>query len=308
MEGVGGRFRTFLARLRYKYDLYLLLAIPLAWYIVFQYLPIYGVQIAFRRFNPAKGIWGSPWAGLQYFQQFFRSYYFSRLIVNTVALSLFQMAIGFPVPIILALLINELRNKRFRKIVQNITYIPHFLSVVVVVSMLNLFSNPEYGVFNKLTGLFGASPVDFMAKAEYFRPLYVFSTVWQMMGFNSIVYIAALAAVDPGLYEAAIIDGASRWRKIVHISVPSILPTILVLFILRIGNLMEVGFEKVLLMQNPVNTGTSEIISTFIYANGIQKGQFSYSAAVGLFNAVINFVLLVTANLSSRKLLKMSLW
>ena len=300
--------KSLLKQVRYKYDLYLLLAIPLVWYIVFQYVPIYGIQIAFKRFNPSLGITGSPWVGLQYFKQFFNSYYFGLLIFNTIALSLFQMSIGFPVPIILALLINEIRSKFVKKAIQNITYIPHFLSVVVVVSMLNLFSDQDYGVFNKLGALFGLAPVDYIAKAEYFRPLYVFSTVWQAMGFNSIIYIAALAGIDPTLYEAAIIDGATRWQKIIYISIPSIMPTIIVLFILRIGNLMEVGFEKVLLMQNPVNMSTSEIISTFIYVNGIQKGQFSYSAAVGLFNAVINFSLLVSANFAARKLLKTSLW
>lgn len=292
---------------RYNYDLVLLFLIPLAWYILFKYVPIYGVQIAFRRFNPTLGITGSDWVGFTYFQQFFDSYYFTELLGNTIFLSLFQLAVGFPVPILLALLINELPSKRLQKTIQNVTYIPYFLSVVVVVSMLNLFSK-ENGLFNQVAGLFGFLPTDFMAKAEYFRPLYVFSNVWQNMGFNAIIYIAALAAVDPTLYEAAVIDGASRFRKIIHISLPSIVPTILVLFILRIGSIMEVGFEKAYLMQNPVNMETSEIISTFIYKNGIQKGQFSYSTAVGLFNSVINFLLLVTANFISRKAAKTSLW
>lgn len=292
---------------RYNYDLVLLFLIPLAWYILFKYVPIYGVQIAFRRFNPTLGITGSDWVGFTYFQQFFDSYYFTELLGNTILLSLFQLAVGFPVPILLALLINELPSKRLQKTIQNVTYIPYFLSVVVVVSMLNLFSK-ENGLFNQVAGLFGFLPTDFMAKAEYFRPLYVFSNVWQNMGFNAIIYIAALAAVDPTLYEAAVIDGASRFRKIIHISRPSIVPTILVLFILRIGSIMEIGFEKAYLMQNPVNMETSEIISTFIYKNGIQKGQFSYSTAVGLFNSVINFLLLVTANFISRKAAKTSLW
>lgn len=292
---------------RYNYDLVLLFLIPLAWYILFKYVPIYGVQIAFRRFNPTLGITGSDWVGFTHFQQFFDSYYFTELLGNTIFLSLFQLAVGFPVPILLALLINELPSKRLQKTIQNVTYIPYFLSVVVVVSMLNLFSK-ENGLFNQVAGLFGFLPTDFMAKAEYFRPLYVFSNVWQNMGFNAIIYIAALAAVDPTLYEAAVIDGASRFRKIIHISLPSIVPTILVLFILRIGSIMEIGFEKAYLMQNPVNMETSEIISTFIYKNGIQKGQFSYSTAVGLFNSVINFLLLVTANFISRKAAKTSLW
>lgn len=294
--------------LRSKYDLYLLFAIPLLWYIIFKYLPIYGVQIAFKTFNPSAGITGSPWAGTKYFIQFFQSYYFKDLIFNTLGLSLFQMAVGFPIPIILALMINEIRSRHFQKVIQNVTYIPHFLSVVVVVSMLNLFSNPDYGIFNKFFELFGIPAADYMAKAEFFQPLFVLSTVWQEMGFNSIIYIAALSAIDPSLYEAAVIDGASRLQKIIYVSIPCILPTIIILFIMRIGNTMEIGFEKVLLMQNPVNTDMSEIISTFIYKNGIQKGQFSYSAAVGLFNSMINFVLLLGANFASRKITKTSLW
>lgn len=308
----GGRVRNKLRAiprgLRGRYDLLFLFAIPLAWYILFQYIPIYGIQIAFRRFNPRAGILGSPWVGALYFKQFFNSFYFWTLIRNTLFLSLFQMLVGFPIPIALALVINEIRFKRFQKLIQNVTYIPHFLSVVVVVSMLGLFSNTEYGLFNKIGGLFGALPVDYMAKAGYFRPLYVFSTVWQMMGFNSIIYIAALSAIDPALYEAAIIDGASRMQKIIHISLPCLLPTIIILFILRIGSIMALDFEKAYLMQNPINMETSELISTFIYKNGIQQGQFSYSAAVGLFNNGINFLLLIAANFVSRKALKTSLW
>ena len=294
--------------LRNRYELYLLLLIPLAWYILFQYVPMYGLQIAFRRFNPSLGITASPWVGTLYFRQFFNSYYFESLLVNTLVLSIYQMALGFPIPIVLALLINEVRIKPLQKAVQNITYIPYFLSIVVIVSMLDLFSDPSYGLFNKLGALLGAAPQDYITRAQYFRPLYVFSGVWQNMGFNSVIYIAALTAIDPQLYEAARIDGASRLRKIWHISLPGILPTIVILFIMRIGSLMNVGFEKVLLMQNPVNMTTSDVISTFIYRNGIQKGQFSYSAAVGIFNSLINLILLVGANALSRKVTHSSLW
>ena len=282
-------------------SLYALLMVPLVWYIVFKYIPMYGLQIAFKRFNPSLGIAGSPWAGVTYFKQFFGSYYFGDILWNTISLSLFTMLIGFPMPIILALLINEIKSIKFRKIIQNITYMPNFLSVVVIVSMLTLFSNKDYGLFNKLTGFFGAVSVDFMSKPSCFQPLYVFSNVWQFMGFNAIIYIAALAGVDQELYEAASIDGATRMQKIIHISVPCIMGTILIMFIMRIGNLMSVGFEKVLLMQNSVTLSSSEIISTFIYKNGIQKGQFSYSTAVGMFNSVINFILLISANSISKK-------
>jgi len=291
-----------------KWDLFLLLLVPIVWYIVFKYIPMYGLQIAFRRFNPTLGISKSPWVGMRYFNQFFDSYYFGDLIYNTISLSLYQLMIGFPIPIILALLINEIQSDKLKKTVQNITYIPHFLSVVVVVSMLNLFSNIDYGIFNAFLGLFGVEPVDYMAKAQYFQTLYVFSTVWQMMGFNSIIYIAALTAIDSTLYEAATIDGCSRFQKIIHISLPGLLPTILILFIMRMGSIMEIGFEKVLLMQNPINSSRAEIISTFIYKNGIQKGQFSYSAAVGLFNALINFFLLVVSNSIVKKYTKTGLW
>lgn len=300
--------RKLLKNIRKNAGLYLMLAIPLAWYIIFKYVPMYGLQIAFRRFNPTLGITKSPWVGLIYFKQFFDSYYFENILWNTISLSLFTMLIGFPMPIILALLINEIKNVKFKKVIQNITYMPNFLSVVVIVSMLTIFSNRDYGLFNKIRELFGLASVDFMSKPSYFQPLYVFSNVWQFMGFNAIIYIAALAGVDQELYEAASIDGASRMQKILHISIPCIMGTIIIMFIMRIGSLMSVGFEKAYLMQNSVNLSSSEIISTFIYKNGIQKGQFSYSTAVGLFNSIINFVLLVGANFVSKKTTKMSLW
>ena len=295
-------------KIRKYAGLYIMLAIPFLWYIIFKYIPMYGLQIAFKRFNSTLGITKSPWVGLTYFKQFFDSYYFGNILWNTVSLSLFTMLVGFPMPIILALLINEIKNTKFQKVVQNITYMPNFLSVVVIVSMLTLFSNRDYGLFNKIGALFGAAPVDFMAKPAWFQPLYVFSNVWQYMGFNAIIYIAALASVDQELYEAASIDGASRMQKIIHISLPCIMGTIIIMFIMRIGSLMSVGFEKVYLMQNSVTLSASEVISTFIYKNGIQKGQFSYSTAVGLFNSVINFTLLMLANFVSKKATKTSLW
>ena len=269
-------------KIRKYAGLYIMLAIPFLWYIIFKYIPMYGLQIAFKRFNPTLGITKSPWVGLTYFKQFFDSYYFGNILWNTVSLSLFTMLVGFPMPIILALLINEIKNTKFQKVVQNITYMPNFLSVVVIVSMLTLFSNRDYGLFNKIGALY--------------------------MGFNAIIYIAALASVDQELYEAASIDGASRMQKIIHISLPCIMGTIIIMFIMRIGSLMSVGFEKVYLMQNSVTLSASEVISTFIYKNGIQKGQFSYSTAVGLFNSVINFTLLMLANFVSKKATKTSLW
>lgn len=302
------KLKYYLKQIYNSKELYLLFAFPLVWYIIFKYVPIYGLQIAFRRYNATLGITGSPFVGWKYFKQFFDSYYSMEVIWNTIKLSLYTLAIGFPIPIFLALLINEIHSKKLSKAVQNITYMTNFLSVVVIVSMLNMFSNPAYGLFNQITGFFGIAPVDFMAKAAFFSPIYVLSNVWQFMGFNAIIYIAALASIDPTYYEAASIDGASRFQRIIHISIPCIMTTIIIMFILRIGNLMTVGFEKVLLMQNSVNTSTSEIISTFIYKNGIQKGQFSYSAAVGIFNSIINFVLLISANTASKKVTKTGLW
>ena len=300
--------KGFFQAVRREYGLYLLFLVPLIWYLVFMYYPMYGLQIAFKRYNAKLGILGSPWVGFKYFQQFFGSYYFKDLLVNTLVLNVYQMALGFPIPIVLALVINEIHSQPLKKAVQNVTYIPYFLSMVVVVSMLTLFSNPNYGLFNKIAGIFGGGGVDYMAKEDCFRTMYVLSGVWQNMGFNSVIYIAALSSIDPQLYEAAEIDGASRMRKILNISIPCIMPTIVILFIMRIGSLMNVGFEKVLLMQNKVNMGKSDVISTFIYRNGIQKGQFSYSAAVGIFNSLINLALLVGANMLTRRLGDSSLW
>ena len=284
------------------------MAIPFAWYIIFKYVPMYGVQLAFKRYNPALGITRSPWVGLKYFRQFFHSYYFGTLLWNTLSLSLFQMLIGFPLPIILALMINEIHVRPYQKLVQNVTYIPHFLSTVVVVSMLNLFCDPTYGIFNKYLGLFGVPATDYMAKPNAFQTLYVFSNVWQNMGFNSIIYIAVLSSLNQDMYEAAMIDGCSRFKQMIYISLPALLPTIMILFVMRVGSLMNIGFEKVLLMQNPVNMSRSNVIATFVYTNGIQQGEFSYSTAIGLFNSLTNFVLLFGANRFSKKLTGSSLW
>jgi putative aldouronate transport system permease protein len=301
-----GKF--FFKTVRAKYDLYLLLAIPLVWYLIFKYYPIYGVQIAFKDFIPTLGIWGSQWSGLKYFDRFFASHYFWELLWNTLSLSLYQLVIGFPIPIFLALLINEIKNRRYQKLIQNITYVPHFLSVVVIVGMLNIFLDPAYGIVNRLVMLLGGGAVDYMRKAEWFRIIYVFSDIWQHAGWNSIIYLAALNGIDPSLYEAASIDGASRLQKIMYISIPGILPTIMILLILQIGSIMDVGFEKVLLMQNPINASKSDIIATFVYQNGIKQGQFSYSTAVGLFNSVINFIILVLANTIAKRTTKIGLW
>lgn len=290
------------------YQLYIMLLLPISWYIVFQYLPMYGIQIAFKNFNPVKGIIGSPWVGLKNFNRFFSSFYFWNLIWNTISLNIYSLIVGFPIPIVLAIIVNEIKGKHFKKILQNITYIPHFLSVVVVVGMLYIFLSPQTGLINILLKNLGFQSIAFMEKADWFKTIYVFSDIWQEAGWASIIYIAALAGVDASIYEAAIVDGASRFQRIIYVSIPSILPTIIILLILRVGQLMNVGFEKVLLMQNSLNMASSDVISTFIYRYGVQQGEYSYTAAVGLFNSLINFTVLILANTVAKRKSESSLW
>ncbi|TBL73231.1 ABC transporter permease [Paenibacillus thalictri] len=290
------------------WEFYALLALPLAWYVIFQYIPMYGVQIAFKDFNPVKGINGSPWVGLKYFQEFFQAYYFSRLIINTLLLSLYNIVFGFPIPILLALLINEIKGTAVKKVLQNITYVPHFLSVVVVAGMAYTFLHQDTGIVNLLLKTLGMEPVAFMQSPGWFRTVFVSTGVWQEAGWAAIIYLAALSGIDPSLYEAAKIDGASRLRRIWHISIPGIAPTIIILFILRIGHVMDIGFEKTLLMQNSLNAESSDIIQTFIYATGIQQARYSFTGAIGLFNSLINFALLIVANRIARWKSDTSLW
>ena len=301
-------FNRRLKRAVIRYDLYLMLILPIAYYIVFQYLPMYGLQIAFKDFNPAKGIFGSEWVGFDHFERFFSSYYFERLIWNTVSISLLSLLVAFPFPILLALLINEIRNDRFRKLLQNVTYMPHFISVVVIVGMLHLYLSPNGGLVNIILNALGFETIHFMERAEWFKPILIGSNIWQNMGWQSIIYIAALSGVNPQLYEAAMIDGATRMQRILHVSLPGIVPVIVILLILDIGHFMDVGFEKILLMQNNLNMEASDVISTFIYRNGILNGDYSYSAAIGLFNSVINFTLLVLVNGYARRKAETSLW
>jgi len=291
-----------------RYDLYLMLLLPISWYFIFQYLPMYGLQIAFKEYVPVQGFLGSEWVGLEHFQRFFASHYFGRLIWNTLAISVLSVLIAFPVPVFLALLINEIHSNKFKKILQNVTYVPHFISVVVIVGMLHLFLGANGGLVNNVLQLFGIDSIAFMEKASWFKPIFIGSNIWQHMGFQSIIYIAALAGVDPQLYEAAKIDGASRLQRIRHVSIPGILPTVIILLILDIGQFMNIGFEKILLMQNSLNMESSDVIATFIYRNGILNGDYSYSAAIGLFNSIINFILLLMINRFARKKAETSLW
>lgn len=301
-------FSRALKRVIIRYDLYFMLLLPMAFYVIFQYLPMYGLQIAFKDFNPAKGIMGSAWVGLEHFDRFFSSYYFNRLIWNTISISVLSLVVAFPIPIMLALLINEMQNERYKKLLQNVTYMPHFISVVVIVGMLHLYLNPNGGLVNVILNALGFDTVIFMERAEWFKPIFIGSNIWQNMGWQSIIYIAALSGVNPQMYEAAKIDGATRMQRILHVSLPGILPVIVILLILDIGHFMNVGFEKILLMQNSLNMESSDVIATFIYRNGILNADYSYSAAIGFFNSIINFVLLVLINSYARRKAETSLW
>lgn len=290
-----------------NYELYLLFLPVLAYYIIFHFFPMYGVLIAFKDYYPGQSIWGSQWVGLANYERFFSSYYFGRILKNTVTIRLFQIAVGFPVPIILAILLNEAGDGRFRKAVQNLTFIPHFFSTVVIVSVLTIFCQLD-GLFNIIRQAFGLEQIIFLQKASWFKPLYVLSGVWQNMGWNSLIYIGALVAIDNSLYEAASIDGATRMQKIRYITLPCLLPTIVVLFIMNLGSLMNVGFDKVLLMRNDLNKEASDIISVFVYERGILQGDYGFATAVGLFNSVINMVMLVLTNRLSKLATGSSIW
>ncbi|MBO4368127.1 MAG: sugar ABC transporter permease [Clostridia bacterium] len=293
------------------WELYLFLLIPVAFIIIFHYVPMFGVQIAFRKYRIRNGIWGSEWVGFYQFQKFFKSPQFKTVVPNTIILSLYNLLAGFPLPIILALALNVMRNQKYKKTVQMVTYIPHFISTVVLVAMIISIANPRIGLYGILMkAITGNMPADPMGKAYLFRHLYVWSGVWQNMGWSSIIYLAALSAVDMELHEAAQIDGASRFRRTIHIDLPTILPTAIILLIMSAGRVMSVGFEKVYLMQNDLNKSTSEIISTYVYYIGMVSGtgDFSYSTAIDLFNAVINLTLLILVNTVSKKVGETSLW
>ncbi|ACT02286.1 ABC transporter permease [Paenibacillus sp. JDR-2] len=285
-----------------------LMALPvLAYYIIFHYGPMYGLQIAFKDFQPSDGIWGSAWVGFKHFESFFNGIYFWRLITNTILLNLYELLFGFPAAIILALLLNEIRKSSFKRIVQSISYLPHFISIVVVAGMMVDFLS-RAGLVNQLLGSFGIQPIDFLMEEGWFRFLYVSSGVWQGVGWGSIIYLAAISGIDPTLYEAARIDGAGRWRQTLNVTLPGIMPTIIILLILQMGNMMSVGSEKVLLLYNPLTYSTADVISTYVYRKGVLEASYSFTAAVGLFNSIISFILIVAANKISRRFSETKLW
>ncbi|RED85195.1 ABC transporter permease [Cohnella phaseoli] len=295
-------------RIKRHWQLYAVIVLPILYLIIFKYIPMAGVLIAFKDYNVVQGIWGSPWAGFKYFDQFLDSPNFWQYMKNTLGISLYGLVVGFPAPILLALALNEVRNGFFKKSVQLITYAPYFISTVIMVSILILTLSPNVGIISKLFQSLGVENTNFMGMPGLFKSIYVWSDVWQYTGYGAIIYIAALAGVNPELYESAKVDGASRIQKMINIDIPSLIPVSTILLILNLGNVMKLGFEKVYLMQNPLNLQTSEIISTYVYKVGLLSSSFSFSTAIGLFNSVINLILLVSVNFLARKLSSNSLW
>jgi putative aldouronate transport system permease protein len=298
------RLAIDLRRNRY---IYLMLSPVVAYYLLFHYGPMYGAIIAFKDFSPAQGILGSPWIGVQNFQDFFSNVYLIRLLRNTLAINVLDILLGFPAPIVLALLLNEVTSSRFKRMVQTITYLPHFMSLVVVVGILIDFLARD-GLINNLLAALHIQPTPFMQEAGWYWILYVGSGIWQAVGWGSIIYLASIATVDPTLYEAAVMDGANRFRQMWHITLPGIMPMIVTLLILRVGMMMSVGYEKTLLMYNPSTYDTADVISSYVYRKGVLGMDYGFSAAVGLFNSAINFVFLIAANRLSRRMNQTGLW
>lgn len=295
--------KRFIKRFIKSKQLYLMVLIPIIYTLIFFYGPMYGVQIAFRNYRPALGITGSEWVGLHWFKKFLSDYEFLEIFKNTLILSLYSL-LTFPLPVIFALILNALRNEKYKKVVQTVSYIPHFISLTVMVGILNMVFSPVNGIYGNLFRLFGGTgyPVDFRATEGAFRHLYIWSGVWQGLGWDAIIYIAALSGVSKELHEAAEIDGASRLKRIWHIDIPTILPTVCIMFILRCANIISVGFEKVYLMQSNLNLNVSEVISTYVYKTGMSSfHNFSYGAAVGLFNTIINLIMVIIANVVTKK-------
>ena len=297
-------WQQFLIRVRKNWQLHLLAFLPILYIIIFYYVPMYGLQIAFREFKPRAGIWGSEWVGLKHFITFFKAYNFTQIISNTLLISLYNIFVGFPIPIILALMLHVSERKILKKVTQNVSYMPHFISTVVLVGIINQILNPVCGVVGTFYHMFGGIGVapDIRASAGAFRHLFVWSGVWQQMGWSTIIYVAALSGVSSELHEAAELDGASRWKRVLNVDLPAILPTVSIMLILRFGSVMSVGYEKVYLMQNDLNLSTSEVISTYVYKTGLGKMQMSYGTAIDLFNSIINTTMLLLVNGIVRKL------
>ncbi|WP_020620321.1 ABC transporter permease [Paenibacillus daejeonensis] len=293
---------------RKHWQLYLVIIPPLLFFAIFKYYPMLNAVLAFKDYNVTLGIWGSPWVGLRNFQLFFDNPMFWPLVRNTILISGYLLLAGFPVPILLALMLNEVRSGRFKRMVQLVTFAPYFISTVVMVSIIMLFLAPRLGFVNVALDYFGMETVNFLGEAGMFRSIYVWSDIWQTAGYSAVIYLAALAGIDPTLYEAARVDGASRLQKIVHVDLPGLMPTITIILILNVGSVMAIGFEKIYLLQNPLNMVNSEIIATYVYKIGLLNANYSFATAVGLFNSLINLVLLVAVNALARRFTKSSIW
>ncbi|ORT51254.1 sugar ABC transporter permease [Vibrio sp. qd031] len=298
----------FIQHLKREWQLYLLLAPTIIWFVLFLYKPMYGLQIAFKDYSVFRGITDSPWVGFEHFYTLFENEQFIRAIRNTVMISGASLIFGFPVPIILALMFNEILNAKFKRTAQTIVYLPHFISAVIIAGIVITAFSPSTGVVNLMLNAFGYDSVYFLTKPEWFRTIFVGTGIWQEAGFSSIVFLAAIAGVNPSLYESAVVDGASRWQMMWKITLPCILPTVLIMLIIRIGNILEVGFEMIIMLYQPATYETADVISTFIYRQGLQAAKYDLAAAAGLFNAVIAFLLVMTANTISKRVSKTSLW
>ncbi len=296
-------WQRFVINFKKNWQLHLMMLLPLAYLLIFSYGPMYGVQIAFRDYRPRGGIWGSAWVGLKQYELFFDNYKWTTYVKNTMTISLYSIFANFPVPIILALILHINEHERLKKLTQNVSYLPHFISVVVMVSILNQILSPVSGIYGSVMRMLGYDVVPNLSKdPDAFFHLFVWSGIWQNMGWSAIMYVAALSAVPLELHEAAKLDGASRWKRVLHVDLPTIMPTICMMFILRFGSIMDVGYEKAYLMQYPTNLEKSEILSTYVYKNGVAKTQYSYGAAVGLLNSVINIMMINLVNWITNKL------
>ncbi len=302
-----GIIREFLTDVKQNKNIYVMLIPIFVFYILFHYKPMYGAIIAFKDYSPGNGIMGSPWVGLKHFREFMTGYYFWRIFRNTILISFYELIFGFPAPIILALMLNEIKNSLYKRTIQTITYMPHFISLVVICGMIKEFTGTN-GVINDIFVFFGNERVNMLQKPEFFRTIFVSSGIWQQIGWGTIIYLAALSGIDAEQYEAATIDGAGRWKQLIHVTIPGIMPTIVILLILRIGQMVSVGFEKIILLYNPTIYETSDVISSYVYRKGLLEFSYSFSSAVGIFNSFINFTLVVSSNWLSKKFNETSLW
>lgn len=302
------RSEKIIDHLKRDWQIYLMLLPTIVWLLVFLYKPMYGLQIAFKDYSIFRGVAASPWIGFEHFETLFSSDQFMRALRNTIVISAYGLLFGFPVPILLALMFNEVLRQSFKKTAQTIVYLPHFISSVIIAGIVITAFSPSAGIVNTVLGWFGVDPIYFLTKPEWFRPIFIGTGIWQEAGFQSIVYLAAIAGVSPTLYESAVVDGASRWQMMWKITLPSILPTIIIMLIIRIGNILEVSFEMIILLYQPATYETADVVNTFIYRQGIQSGQYDFAAAAGLFNAVIAFILVIAANTISKRYSRTSLW